>query len=305
MLQNKIMLTTLCSLLIITSFVSTSEAKLWELIIQVNVEKGTVHQGESAIVTGKIVDHSYNPVIDAEVNLRAGIDTKKTLTDKEGAFRVEFEDIQRIPGTYTINIIATSDGKIGLTSTEFHVNGETSPVVILQDKLATDEAIKYLSANKEDFSKNPIGQVLYNYYQGLLEKLLEEKRKPNNEIIEKMKMAQERKIAEDLRKKAIEEFDPKDGTYQGYSYEEYIRNLNPEIKDIVSSQINFTKNTFEEAQQLKDEIIANGGTYEEARQAYLDKISMSKEKLEEFNQEKINKQEAKKSNEKTKDEEEN
>ena len=305
MLQNKIILSALCSLLIITSFIPISEAKLWELIIQVNVEKGAIHPGESVIVTGKIVDHFYSPVVDAEVNLRTGTDVKKTLTNEEGVFRAEFGDIQRIPGTYTINIIATSDGKIGLTSTEFHVNGEISPVLMLQDKLATDEAIKYLSANKEDFDKNPIGQMLYNHYHGLLEKLVEEKKKPNYDLIEKIKMEQERKIAEDLKEKAIEEFNPKVGMYQGYSYEEYIRNLNPEIRDIVSSQLNFTKNTFEEAQKLRDEIIANGGTYEEARQAYLDKISISKEELEQFNQEKINKQEeeAKNSNEKTKYEE--
>ena len=34
---------------------------------------------------------------------------------------------------------------------------------------------------------------------------------------------------------------------------------------------------------IKNEILANGGTYEEARKAYLEKISISKETLEEFN----------------------
>jgi len=63
--------------------------------------------------------------------------------------------------------------------------------------------------------------------------------------------------------------------------------LNPEIRDLVASQLNFTKNTFEEAQKLRDEILANGGTYEEARQAYLDKISFPREVLEQFNQENL------------------
>jgi len=38
-----------------------------------------------------------------------------------------------------------------------------------------------------------------------------------------------------------------------------------------------------QAEHWRDEIIANGGTYEEARHAYLNKISISKETLEQFN----------------------
>ncbi|MBT8172599.1 MAG: carboxypeptidase regulatory-like domain-containing protein, partial [Nitrosopumilus sp.] len=85
----------------------------------------------------------------------------------------------------------------------------------------------------------------------------------------------------------IEEYKPGAGTYGGLQYNDYINSLNPEIKDLVISQLNFTKNNFEEAQKLRDEILANGGTYEEARQAFLDKISIPKETLEEFNQEKV------------------
>ena len=50
--------------------------------------------------------------------------------------------------------------------------------------------------------------------------------------------------------------------------------MNPEIQDIVKEQLNFTKNNFINAQNIRDMIIENGGTYEEARQAYLDKISI-------------------------------
>jgi len=63
-----------------------------------------------------------------------------------------------------------------------------------------------------------------------------------------------------------------------------LKSLNPDIKDIISSQLNFTKNTFYEAQKLRDEIIASGATYEEARKAYLDMISIPREVLEQFNQ---------------------
>jgi len=48
--------------------------------------------------------------------------------------------------------------------------------------------------------------------------------------------------------------------------------------------LNFTKNTFINAQIVRDEILANGGTIEEARQAYFDLISIPKETIEQFNE---------------------
>ncbi|WP_316505381.1 hypothetical protein [Nitrosopumilus sp.] len=57
---------------------------------------------------------------------------------------------------------------------------------------------------------------------------------------------------------------------------------------MVANQLNFTKNTFEEAQKIRDEILASGGTDEEARQAYIEIISIPKEILEQFNQKRLN-----------------
>lgn len=289
MLKNSILAGTFCSLLILISVIPNSDAELWDLIVNVNVEKKAIHPGETVTVKGKIVDHSNNPVKGAEVNLRTSGDIVKIFTNSEGLFRGEFKNFQKTPGTYTINVIAVLEGKTGLTSTEVHVNGEISPVIMLEEKLSTKEATKYLNSKITDFEKDPIGQMLYNYYQNMYHELQEEKKKPISGLAEKIKINQERKISEKLREDAIDEFNPRAGTYQGYSYERYVNGLDPKIRDIVSEQLNFTKNTFKEAQQLRDEIIANGGTYEEARKAYLEKISIPKEELENFNQEKMNK----------------
>jgi len=184
-------------------------------------------------------------------------------------------------------VIATWEGMIGLSSTQFQVKGDVSLVSILQEKLTTDEARKYLSANKSDFEKDPIGQTLFKYYHGLLEELILEKNEARKPLAEQMYLEQQRKIAKNLRNQDIEQYNPGAGTYGGYQYDGYINSLNPEIRDLVASQLNFTKNTFEEAQKLRDEILANGGTYEKARQAYLDKLSFPKEVLEQFNQESL------------------
>jgi hypothetical protein len=296
---NKAVVIGLFSLLMIFSFIPASQAVLWELVIDLNVEKGAINPGETVVVTGTIVDHAYKPIRGAEVFIRAGSDTTKAFTDIDGTFKGEFKDFQRIPGKYIVNVIASWYGMTGLKSTDFQVKGNVSQFSILQEKLSTDEAIKYLSANESDFEKNPIGQTLFKYYHGLLEELVLEKKENLEPLEHQIFVEAQRKIAEELRNQRIEEFDPGAGTYGGYKYDDYINGINPEIRDLVISQLEFTKNKFEEAQKIRDEILANGGTYEEARQAYLDMLSIPKEKLEQFNQEKLEKESEEISDEQT------
>ena len=287
MFENKPVVIALVSVLLMFTFIPASQAELWELVIDVNVEKGAVYSGDIVVVTGKVVDHAYDPIRGAEVLIRTGADTTKAFTDPDGVFRGEFKDFERVPGTYTVNVIASWYGMTGLSSTSFQVKGEASQVSLLQQKLSTEEAKKYLLADESDFERDPIGQTLYKYYQGLMQELLWEKKaswEPNEEQIH---VDEQRIIADELREQAIDEYDPGAGTYGGYQYDDYVNNLNPEIRDLVVSQLNFTKNLFEEAQKVREQIIADGGTYEEARQAYLEMISIPKSVLEDFNQEKL------------------
>ncbi|KAF6244750.1 carboxypeptidase-like regulatory domain-containing protein [Nitrosopumilus sp. b2] len=275
------------SFLMLFSFIQTSEAELWELVIDLNMEKSAIVSGETVVITGKVVDHAYNPIQGAEVLIRTGSDTTKAFTDPEGVFRVEFKDFDKIPGTYTINVIATWNGMTGLKTTQFQVKGDISPVSALQEKLNTEEARRYLGSNESDFEKDPIGQTLFKYYHGLLQELFLEQKDERESIEEDLYLEEQRIIADELKVQAIEEYNPGYGVFEGLNYEDYVNNLNPEIQDIVSSQLNFTKNIFEEAQIVKAQILADGGTYEEAQKAYLEMLSIPKEKLDEFIDEKL------------------
>ena len=180
----------------IFSTIQTSEAELWELIIDMSVEKGVIHSGETVVVTGKVVNHAYKPIRGAEVFIRAGAETTKVFTDPWGDFRGEFKDFQRIPGTYSINVISTWYGMTGLTSDQFQVKGDFSPVSALQEKLSTDEARKYLGSKESDFEKNPIGQTLFKYYHGSLDKLTLEQKDASNLQADQLFIEQQKKDCE-------------------------------------------------------------------------------------------------------------
>ena len=275
----------LIAFMMLFTTIPASQAELREFIIELDMEKGAIHSGDTLTVTGRVVDHAYQPTRGIEVLIRTGVDTVKTFTDPTGSFKGEFKDFDRVPGMYIINVAASWYGMTGMTSTEFQVAGDATPVLTLQQKLSTDEARKYLSADIKDFEKNPIGQTLYKYYHKLHKEMIYEIEKAAKPDEQQVKVEEQRKTAETLKDKAIKERKPRAGTYGDWQYEKYINGLNPEISDLIRSQLNFTKNNFEEAQKARDEIIANGGTVKEAREIYLKMIAVPKHVLEQFNQE--------------------
>ena len=286
-MYKKVGIVGIFSFLIIFSAIQTSEAELLELVIDLNVEKGAIISGETLVVSGKVVDHAYKPIRGGEVLVRTGSETTKTFTDPYGVFRAEFQNFDKVPGMYTVNVIATWYEMRGLETTQIQVKGDASPVSLLQQKLNTEEARKYLSSNESDFEKDPIGQILFKHYHGLLQELILEDKKAAQPNLDELYVEEQRSIADELTEKAIEEYNPSNGVFEGLSYEYYVNSLDSEIRDLVVSQLNFTKNIFEKAQLVKAQIIADGGTYEEAQQAYLEMISIPKEKLEDFNDQKL------------------
>jgi hypothetical protein len=271
------------SVLLLFPLASNSEAVLWDLQIQANVENAPLFSGDRPIVSGIIIDHASKPVHKATVNIRSETMSIFTTTSQSGEFKVELGKHDRTPGNYIVNISATTpDGKAGITSIQFQVKGELSITAVNQEKLSTPEAKKYLEANPDDFDKNPIGFIFYNYYQKLYQEYLEDEKISEKIAKEKALIAEQKEIENKFREKAIEEFQPGMGIFSGPQYENYVNSLDEEIRETVVSHLEFTKNLVKEAQVVRAEILANGGTAEEAQLAYLDKISTTREFIENF-----------------------
>ena len=283
MLKNKAVLLGLFSIFALSMLIPASEAVLWNLIIQTGIDNAKILPQEAPIISGRITDHASKPVNDTQVHISTRHDSLFTTTNEQGEFRVQLGHYNRMPGTYIVNIIATApDGKTGIANTEFQVKGVLTTTSAIEEKLSTQEAIKYLNANSSDFEKDPIGFILYTHYQKLLQEYIVEK-KIGEKILEEQKfIEQQTKNSDELLLKEIEELDPGSGVFSGYKYDDYVKSLDPAVRDIIVNQINFTKNIFDEAQQLRKNILENGGTREEANQAYLEKITISRQTLEEF-----------------------
>jgi len=255
-----------------------SESVLWDLIIDIKLEQSPLYVGEIPVVFVSVTDHASKPVSGAEVKVRLYSDSITVLTDTTGSLKVEFSEFDGLPGNYIVNVMATtSDGKIGLASTEFQVKGDLLVQSYSEKILSTVEALKYLHASPDDFEYDPIGLILYNYYQNLQLEFLYEINSQTELDKEQQLIDEQRQQSIELTEQTIEEKNPEAGTYYGFKYDRFVDNLDHSVKDIIVNQLNYTVTVFEEAQAAFDEVISNGGSYQEARLAYYEKASISRE----------------------------
>ena len=260
-----------------------SESVLWDLIIDVKLEQSPLYVGEIPVVFVSVTDHAGKPVSGAEVKVRLYSDSVTILTDTTGSFKVKFSEFDGLPGNYIVNVMATtSDGKIGLASTEFQVKGELLVQTRSEKILSTMEALKYLHASPDDFANDPIGFILYNYYQNLQAEFLDEINSQTELDKEQQLIDEQRELSLEFTQQTIEEANPGAGIYSGYKYDRFVDNLDLSVKDIIVNQLNYTVTVFEEAQAAFDEVISNGGSYQEARLAYYEKASISREVMNEL-----------------------
>ncbi len=82
--------------------------------------------------------------------------------------------------------------------------------------------------------------------------------------------------------KDIEKYNPGYGIFSGPQYENYVNSLDEEVRDTIVQHLNFTKNLYLEAHSLRSELLENGETAEKAQLAFLDKISISRNMMENF-----------------------
>ncbi|KAF6242849.1 hypothetical protein C6988_06640 [Nitrosopumilus sp. b1] len=261
--------------------IASSESTLWDLLISASVENEPLFKGENPMVTGQVINHAGKPVSNVDVKIRLDVQSAVATTDEKGFFSHEFTGLDLLPGTHIINIMGTSqDEKIGLTSTQFQVKGELQVSSQTSKLLQTPEATKYLNAKASDFENDSIGITLFNYYQELQRKLVLQESIQKKIVEQDYILEQHRKVSTEISQKIIDEKNPGAGTYSGWKKDVFVDNLDPSVKGIIKNQLNYTLNVFSEAQKAMNEVLQNGGTMKEAREAYLVKATVPRDVME-------------------------
>lgn len=258
-----------------------AQATLWDLLIQAEIEGHIVDAGGDIVLAGNVVDHAGAAVSGAVVEVRLDSETVMISTDETGSFGHTFEDTDLPAGTHVVNIGAeTASGKRGLAGITFEVKGSVETFTHTHRLLQTDEARKYLNSDQSDWEGNPIGMTLYNYYQDLHRRYVVEL-EAQQAIDEKNRLIQIQKDQEaEFRQNAIEEENPGAGTFNGVQRDIFVGRLDHNVRGTIEEQMNYTVNVFESAQEAMNRVLAEGGTRQEAREAYFAAAATSREMIE-------------------------
>ncbi|MGQ0771934.1 MAG: carboxypeptidase-like regulatory domain-containing protein [Nitrososphaerota archaeon] len=252
-----------------------SGATLWDFVIKAEFEQDRIGLNDSPVIFGTILDHASKPVSGADVKIRFSGISVDTTTDSQGNFRQEFGQ-QLTPGAFSVSVSAKLGDKKGFATTTLRVG----------DEFSTFGEIYYKSQsyNAEDgLSGDPYKALKLKNYQKFIDDQNKRKQKQLNIESKMLVQDEKREVAKQRLDQAMKERPVGSGIYAGDDYERYIAGLDPRIKDTISGQLNYTRQIFEEAQYEMKVVLDNGGSLQDARKAYLAKLSTTKEELIQVN----------------------
>lgn len=239
-------------------------------MIKAEFEDARIDLKERPVISGTVLDQAYKPVSGVEVKIRFAGVSVSTTTDSEGKFRYEFAE-QMSPGAFSVMLSATKDNLKGFATTTLRVGNEFSTF----DELH----YKQIQNKTKTSAPEPYEILKQKNYERFLAEQNKKLQKQYDVEAKKLALDEKRDLAKQRLEQTLQERPVGAGTYDGLAYQDYIAKLDPRIKNTIASQLNYTKQLHEEARAAMKAVLDNGGSLQEARKAYFEKLSITKEEL--------------------------
>ena len=263
--------------------VAQANAVFWDLLITPTISNDPVPLGGYPELSGIIKDHGGNAVIGANVSVRTLGYTAWLETNEHGKFAYSFNETVATSGLHSVLIHATADGlggeKTGFADITYRTEGG-SGLSAEAKILATEDAKKYLNADKDDFTNDLVGSLLYEYYDDLYQTYLEQIERKQKLEDQNNQLLINRELALNTTNNLVDDDEKRTGHISKYSYEKLISNTDPTIRNDVIRQINYTMTAFQEAQDTIKLIQESGKSYEEAVNMYSENNPLSRETMD-------------------------
>lgn len=251
---------------------ASASAAQFDFLVNAKTEQQQIELGQKPIVFGTVTDNVLRPVSGVEVKITFGANSATVITDSDGVFRQEFSE-QTVPGIFTVNVFAKQDAKKGFGNTSLRISKQ---MTTFSDLYYNSELSNFTDQKKSD----PYESLKIKNY----ERFLKEKSKvfqKHLDIEAKKAALQEKKdVASQRLNQTITELMPGPGSFSDYKHNRYFAELNPSIRDDVANQMNYTNRIITDAKLAMRQVLDNGGTQDEARKAYLEKLSTKRDSME-------------------------
>ena len=245
------------------------------LVVTIKPEKSPLESNEIPVLVGTVTDQASRPIANAQVNISTAYGTFQISTDNDGKFRYQYQN-PVAPAQYLVNVKAQKDGYgIGLASTTFFVNG----VPVSQSQQYNSNSV---SGN--NISQDPIASKILKNAE-----LAKKQQAEQNAKIKQIE--EEKKFVESQRALANQQLQIDLGSWFAQfnpftprnAYAEFVSQINQSVQTIFWGQFNFTEQKTNEGLAARDQVLQNGGTNDQARNAFIQNASSSKSEITHLN----------------------
>ena len=246
-----------------------SALPMGSLVVTVKPEKTSLEPDEIPVIYGTITDQASKPIADALVNISTSLGTDTVFTDFDGKFRYQYTDSVS-PNQYIVSVKAQKDGYgVGLAKTTFFVKGipmsqQTNFKTVTGDKIKQDPIASKILKNIEIAQKKQVEEE-----KKLKE--IEEKKK----FIDDQRVLANQNLQNDLQAWLVQ-FDP---FTPRNAYATFVTQINTTLQNVFWGQFNFTEQKINDGLTAKNQVIQNGGNKDEARKAFIQKATSSRNEI--------------------------
>src|SRR5438309_557648 len=245
------------------------------LVVTVKPEKNPLKSSEIPVLVGTVTNQANKPIANAQVSISTSYGTFGTSTDNDGKFRYQYGNPVG-PAQYLVNVKAQKEGYgIGLVSTTFFVNG--APVSQSQQYNS-----KTVSGN--NINQDPIASSIL--------KNVENAKKQQAEQDAKMKqIEEEKKFVDSQRVLANKQLQFDLGSWFAQfnpftprnAYAVFVSQVNQTVQTIFWRQFNFTEQKTNEGLAAKNQVLQNGGSNDQARNAFIQNATTHRSEISQVN----------------------
>jgi hypothetical protein len=265
---NLAIIATILVVVLVIGCIEAFAAKPLDLIINAKFEQAEIESGKKPVITGTVIDQKGNPVFGAEVKIRFVDNSVNTTTDEDGNFRYEFSE-QEGQGMFVANVFATI----------YELKGFGNASLKIGDGVSTFDDLYYTKNFEKDLKNDPYKALKQKQYQKFIEDQNKRKLKQNEILAKKMAHQEKITIAGKRLDDAIIAEKPGAGIYSYEDQKQYLSKADPRVKGMLEMQMNYTRQIYAEAKHEMQKVLERGGSLQDAKKAYFDKIVSTKDQV--------------------------
>lgn len=244
------------------------------LVVTVKPENDTIEANEIPVLVGTVTNQASKPIADAQVSINTSYGTFFTVTDEDGKFRYQYPDTVK-PAQYLVNIQAHKIGYgVGLSSTTFFVNGLPAQV----------PQYAYNTTSNNNVTQDPIASRILKNIENAKKVQAEQDAKIKQIEEEKKYQESQRALANQQLQIDLQSFFNQFNPFAPRNaYAVFVSQINQTVQDIFWGQFNFTEQKTNQGLAARDQALQQGGTVDQARDAFIQNASSSKSDIVQVN----------------------